>query len=179
MKLKDSWSLEEKVWQTSQHIQKQRHHFTNKHPYSQSCGFSSNHAIVHGYESWTIKKAECLRTDAFKVWCCRRLLRLSWTARKSNQSILKEISPEYSLKGLMLKLELQYFGYLLQRANWLENPLMLGKIEGRSRSGWQRMRRLDGITNSMDMSLSHQWDNEGQGNLACCRPWSLKDSHMT
>ena len=158
---------------------KAENHFANKHPYSQSYGFSSNHAIVHGYESWTIKKAECLRTDAFKLWCCRSLLRLPWTARKSNQSILKEISPEYSLKGLMLKLELQYFGYLLQRANWLEKPLMLGKIEGRSRSGRQRMRRLDGITNSMDMRLSQQWGNEGQGNLACCSPCHLKDSHMT
>ena len=105
-------------------------------------------------ESWTIKKAECQRIDIFKLWCWRRLLRVPWTARRSNQSILKEINPDYSLEGLMLKLKLQYLGPLLQRADSLEKTLMLGKTEGRRRRGRQRMRWLDGITDSMDMSLS-------------------------
>ena len=105
-------------------------------------------------ESWTIKKPEHWRIDAFKLWCWRRLLRVPWTARRSNQFILKEISPEYLLKGLMLKLKPRYFGHLMWRANSLEKTLMLGKIEGRRRRGWQRMRWLDGITDSMDMSLS-------------------------
>ena len=105
-------------------------------------------------ESWTIKKAEHWRIDAFELWCWRRLLRVPWTARKSNQSILKEISPECSLKGLLLKLNLQYFGHLIRRTDSLEKTLILGKIEGRRRRGWQRMRWLDGITDSMDMSLS-------------------------
>jgi len=110
--------------------------------------------VMHGCESWTIKKAECWRIDAFELWCWRRLLRVPWTARRSNQSILKEISPEYSLEGLMLKLKLQYFGYLMWRVDSLEKTLMLGKIEGGRRRGWQRMRLLDGITDSMNMSLS-------------------------
>ena len=107
---------------------------------------------MYGCESWTIKKAEHQRIDAFRLWCWRRLLRVPWTARRSNQSILKEISPEYSLEGLMLKL--QYFGYLMWRANSLEKILMLRKIEGKGRRGWQRMKWLDDIINSMDMSLS-------------------------
>ena len=110
--------------------------------------------VMCGCESWTIKKGECWRTDAFELWYWRRLLRVPWTARRSNQSILKEISPEYSLEGLMLKLKLQYFSHLMQRTNSLEKTLMLGKIEGRRRRGQQRMRWLDGITNSTDMSLS-------------------------
>ena len=109
---------------------------------------------MYGCESWTIKKAEHRRTDVFKLWCWRRLVRVPQTARRSNQSILKEINPEYSLEGLMLKLKLQYFAYLMQRANSLEKPLMLGKIEGGRRRGQQRMRWLDGITDSIDMSLS-------------------------
>ena len=109
--------------------------------------------VMYGCESWTIKKAERWRTDAFELWCWRRLLRVPWTARRSNQSILKEISPGCSLEGLMLKLKLQYFGHLMQRADSFENTLMRGKMEGRRRRGWQRMRWLDGIADSMDMSL--------------------------
>ena len=110
--------------------------------------------VMYGCESWTMKKTEYQKTDAFELWCWRRLLRVPWTARRSNQSILKEISPEYSLEGLMLKLRFQYFGHLIQRANSLEKSLMLGKIEGGRRRGQQRTRWLDGITDSMDMSLS-------------------------
>ena len=109
--------------------------------------------VMYGCKSWTIKKSECLRIDAFKLWCWRRLLRVPWTARRSNQSILKEINPEYSLKGLMLKLKPQYFGHLMRRANSFEKPLMPGKIEGRRTRGHQRWRWLDGITDSMDMGL--------------------------
>ena len=110
-------------------------------------------AVMYGCESWTIKKAERWRIDAFELWCWRRLLRVPWTARRSNQSILKEISPWCSLVGLMLKLKLQYFGHLMLRTDSFEKTLMLGTIEGRRRRGWQRMRWLDGITNSMDMGL--------------------------
>ena len=110
--------------------------------------------IMYGYESWTIKKAECRRIDAFELWCWRRLLKVPQTARRSNQSILKEISPDYSLEGLMLKLTLQYFGHLIWRTDSLEKTLMLGKTEGGRRRRWQRMRWLDGITDSMELSLS-------------------------
>ena len=108
--------------------------------------------VMYRYDSWTIKKAERWRIGAFELWCWRRLLRVPWTARRSNQSILKELSPEYSLEGLILKLKLQYFGHLMGRTDSFEKTLMLGKIEGGRRRGWQRMRWLDGITNSMDMS---------------------------
>ena len=135
--------------QPRQHVKKQRHYFANKGPSTQSYGFSSTHVWMWELdykESWAPK-------NAFELWCWRRLLRVPWTVRRSNQSILKEISPEYSLEGLMLKLKLQYFGHLMWRTDSFAKTLMLGKIEGRRRKGWERMRWLDGITNSMDTSL--------------------------
>ena len=135
--------------------------------------------VMYVCESWAVKKAEHWRVDAFELWCWRRPLRVPWTARRSNQPILKEISPEYSLEGLMLKLKLQYFGYLMRRTDLLEKTLMLGKIEGRRRRGWQRMRWLHGITNLMAMSLSKLWVGAGQGSLACCSPWGREESDTT
>ena len=137
---------------------------------------------MYGCESWTVKKAECRRTDAFELWCWRRLLRVPWTARRSNQSILKEISPGCSLEGLMLKLKLQYFGHPMWRADSLEKTLMLEGIGGRRRRGRQRVICLDGITDLMHMSASSEWTpgvGDGQGGLACCNSWCRKELDRT
>ena len=137
--------------------------------------------VTYGCESWSIKKTEHRRIDAFELWCLRRLLRVPWTARRSKQSILKEISAECSLVGLMLKLKLQYFGHLMRRVDSFENTRMLGKLEGRRRRGRQRIRWLDGITDSTDMSLFEQalGDGDEQGSLLCRSPWDHKKSDTT
>ena len=138
-------------------------------------------AVMYGCESWTMKKAEHRRIDSFELWCWRRLWRVPWTARRFNQSILKEISPGCSLEGLMLKLKLQYFDHLMWRADSLEKTLMLGKIEGRRRRGWQRMRWLDGITDGIN-GHGFGWTpgvGDGQGGLECCSSWRRKESDTT
>ena len=132
--------------------------------------------VMYGCESWTVKKAERWRIDAFELWYWRRLLRVPWTARRSSQSILKEIGPEYSLEGLILKLKLQYFSHLMQRTESLEKTLMLEKIKGRRKRGWQKMRWLDGTTDSMDISLG---DSEGPGSLVCCSPWGHSQTWLS
>ena len=151
MKLKDASTRKKSYDKPRQCIKKQRHHFATKGPYNQSYGFSNSHVWM-----WELdhKEGWALKNWCFEPWCWRRLLRAPWTARRSKQSILREINPEYSLEGLMLKLKLQYFGHLMRRADSLEKALMLGKIEGRRRRGRQRMRWLDGITGSVDMNLS-------------------------
>ena len=151
MKLKEAYSLEGN--QPRQHIKKQRRYFVNK-GLVKAMVFP---VVMYGCESWTITKAEHQRTDAFELWCWRRLLRVPWTAKRSNQSILRKISPGCSLEGLMLKWKLQYFGHLIGRADSFEKTLMLGKIEGRRKRGQQRMRWLDGTTDSTDMGLGRLW----------------------
>ena len=135
--------------------------------------------VMYGCENWTVKKAEHQRIDPFELWCWRRLLRVPWTARKSNESILKEISPEYSLEGLMLKLKPQYFGHLMQRMDSSEKTLLLGKIEGRRRRGWQRTRWLDDITNSMDWICVNTGSRQWTERPGCCSPWGHKETRVS
>ena len=160
-----------------QRFKKQRHHFSNKGPYkSKLCFFP---VVMYGCESWTTKKAECRRIDAFELWCWRRLLRVPWTARRSNQSILKEINPEYSLEGLMLKLKNQYFGYLMWRADSLEKTLSLGKTDDRRRRGWE-----DVMVGQHYWLYGHEFEKiqgigDGEGGLACCDSWGHEESDTT
>ena len=163
--------------QPRQHIKKQRYYFPTKVHLVKAMAFP---VVMYGCESWIIKQAECRRIDDFELWCWRKLLRVPWTAWRPKQSILKEISPEYSSEGLMLKLKLQYFGHLMQRVDSLEKTLMLGRIGGWRRKGQQRMRWVDSITNSMDMNLGRLqelvMDREG---LVCCNSWGHKESDTT
>ena len=152
-----------------QRIKKQRHYFADKGPYSQSYGFSSSHGWMWEFSLW---KTDCRRIEAFELWCWRRLLRVPWASRRSNQSILKKISPEYSLEGLMLKLKLQYLGHL--KRPWCWERLKAGGEE--SGRGWDW---LDSRSDSTNMNLSKLWESEGQGRLACCSPWGCKKSDMT
>ena len=161
--------------QPRQHIKKQGHYFVNKVHLVKAMVFP---VVMYGCESWTRKKAECQRIDAFELWCWRRLSRVPWIARRSNQSFLKEISPGCSLEGLMLKLKLQYFGHLIRRTDSLKKQLMMGKTEGRRRRGWQRMRWLYAITDVMDNELEQALEVGGrQGSLVCCSPWGSRVGH--
>ena len=178
MKLKDTCSLKKKVMTNLDSILKGRDiTLLTKVHLVKAMVFP---VVMYGWESWTTKKAEWWRIDAFELWRWRRLLRVPWTARRSNQSILKEIGPEHSLEGLMLKLKLQYFGHLMWRTDLLEKTLMLGKIASRRRRGWQRMRWLDGITNSMDCEYESTLRvGDQQTGLACCSPWGCKELDTT
>ena len=158
-----------------QYIKKQRHYFADKYLCNQSYGFSSSPVWM-----WELDHKEgCRRIDAYELWCWRKLLSVPWTARKSNRSILKEISPEYSSERLMLKLKLQYFGQLMWRANSLEKTLILRKIEDRRRRRWQMVRWLVGIADSMDMNLSKLWEIVKDRKASCCSQWGHKESNMT
>ena len=177
MKLKDIYSLEGKLWPTDCILKSRDITLPTKVRLVKAMVFP---VVIYGCESWTIKKAEHERIDAFELWCWRRLLRIPWTARRSNQSILKEISPGCSLEGLMLKLKLQNFGHLMWRVDSLEKTVMLGGIGGRRRRGRPRMRWLDGITDLMDASLSElRVLVMGQGGLACCDSWGRRESDTT
>ena len=152
----------------SECAEKHRHYSVDKDLYSQGYGLPRAHVQL-----WELDHKE-IRLDAFELWCWRRLPKVPWTARRSNQSILKEVNPEYSLEGLMLKLKLQYFGHLMWTEGSMEKSLMLVKIDGRRTRGHQRMRWLDGITDTMNMNLGNLGDDEGQGGLVCCSPWSFQ-----
>ena len=174
MKLKDAYSLKKSYEKPRQHIKKQWHYFADTGPIIKVWFFQYSCMDVRVRPGRT--DTSCQRTDTFQLWCWRRLLRVPWTARRSNQSILKEIIPGYSLEGLMLKLKLQYFGHLMRRADSLEKTLILAKIEGKRRRGQQRMRWLDSITDSKDMNEQSLGDNEGQ---VCCNPWDCKEDLAT
>ena len=178
MKLKDTYSLEEKLWPNWIASQKTDITLPTKVCLVKAMVFP---VVMYACESWTVKKAEHWRIHAFELWFWRRLLRVPWTARRSNQSILKEISSGISLEGMMLKLKLQYFGHLMRRVDSLEKTLMLRGFGGRRRRGRQRMRLLDGITDSMGVSES-EWTpgvSDGQGGLVCCDSWGREESDMT
>ena len=174
MKLKDTCSLGKSYDKPRQHIKSRDITLLTRMSLVKAMIFP---VVMYGWESWTIKKAEWCKIDAFKLWYWRRFLRVPWTARRSNQSILKEINPEYSLERLMLKRKLRYFGHLMGRTYSRKKTLMLDKVEGKRRRGWQRMRWLDGISDSMDSMEFEQapWVCDEPRSLACCSPWGRKE----